>query len=182
MKEYKPAYGLSLIWIWSTLALVSLPCVLAFDVVGAMTEASKFGSIFFGFLLVMVFLEILSILFLLVVNLILRRFSRKYVLLYADQVSYEGRCLSLDSIRYVTVHLPESKSRNSVTPLYLVLWADKKNYIEIKRPSPEMILAMKNACPNARFSIEDWRAQLKEIAVYSVLVFVVILIILIFAK
>lgn len=181
MSEYKPVYGMSLLWMWIVMTLVVLPFALVGDVVAALTGHTSLGQILGAFLLAMLLFELLSILLLLAVNLIIRRFSGKSVFLYEDHVSYEGKRLSLDSIRHVSLILPEMRGRTSSSPLYLMLWADKNNYLDIKRPSPALILAMKKCCPNARFSVDDWRGRLKQIAWLLLGIFVVLAAIVIYA-
>jgi hypothetical protein len=73
------------------------------------------------------------------------------------------------------------QGRTNSTPLYLVLWADNQNYLDIKRPSPELILAMKKCCPHARFSVDDWRGRWKQIVWLWLGIFVVLAAIVIFA-
>ncbi len=181
MNEYKPAYGMTLLWMWVVMTLVVFPFALVGDVVAALTGHTSLGQILGAFLLAMLLFELLSILLLLAVNLIIRRFSSKSVFLYEDHVSYEGKRLSLDTIRYVSVHLPQMQGRTNSTPLYLVLWADNQNYLDIKRPSPELILAMKKCCPHARFSVDDWRGRWKQIVWLWLGIFVVLAAIVIYA-
>ena len=81
MNKYKPAYGMTLLWMWIVMTLVVLPFALVGDVVAALTGYTSLGQILGAFLLAMLLFELLSILLLLAVNLIIRRFSSKSVFL-----------------------------------------------------------------------------------------------------
>jgi hypothetical protein len=136
------------------------PLLLLADAAVVAEGSAKPGQLFWGCLLVFGVYAAASVLFVWLISLFIGLFTKKAVILSEDSVTYDGKTLRLDDIRYITLYLPEW-SRFHSKAQSLSLWADNKNYFDIQRPSIALIAALKKRCTLAAFFVDDWKGRLK---------------------
>jgi hypothetical protein len=136
------------------------PLLLLADAAVVAEGSAKPGQLFWGCLLVLGLYAAASVLFVWLISLFIGLFTKKAVILSEDSVTYDGKTLRLDDIRYITLYLPEW-SRFHSKAQSLSLWADNKNYFDIQRPSIALIAALKKRCTLAAFFVDDWKGRLK---------------------
>ena len=161
MKAYKPTYGSSFLFMWAIICIGFSPSLILLSILAAITGYAPFGEIFLGSIAGMLLFGLAYLLFILLLNIFIRPFIRKTVDLTEYAISYAGKTLRLNSIRYITLYLPNLMQKTA-PPTFLVLWADDKNYIEIKHPSFTLITAVKRQCAHAVFDVDDWKALIKQ--------------------
>ena len=174
MRHYKANYGTSYFFAHVYFIAILLPTLPMIDIILAIRGEAQLGSITLMGIGVCIALALFSAWMTFLFTCIGKLFSRKFTTVDQNTITHEGRTLTLDSVRYVTVYLPEI-SRNSSKPLRLTLWADNTHYCTIHRPALSLILHLRKRCHNARFDIDDLRGQIKWCLVGS-LVFMIILI------
>ena len=160
MKQYKPTYCVTLLYAEAVVLVCATPLLLLADASIVMEDGATPGQFFWGCMLVLGIYAVASLLFIWLISLLIGLFTKKAVILSEDSVTYDGKTLPLDSIRYVTLYLPEIR-RFSSKPQTLALWADNKNYFDIQRPSIALIAALKKRCTLAAFFVDDWKGRLK---------------------
>ena len=160
-KEYKPTYCASLLYFWAMMFVVSFPFLLLVAVVVQIEGQDTFGQVFFGSMAAMALTGVAFVLFVQLISFLIGLFTRKTVLLSDEAVTYGGKTIALRDIRSVTLYLPEL-SRTSSKPQTLMIWADNKNYMDIKRPSIVLVAALKKRCVFASFDVDDWKSHLKQ--------------------
>ena len=154
MKEYKPTYGIQLLYIWAMLFLICLPMML---LAGLIPEGNtSFWQVILDYASVMALLGVGFAFFALVSGLFLRLSSKESVLITDQWICHQNKTVPLDKIRTVTLYLPEIKKYSS-KPHFLTVWADKENNLRIQRPSIGLILALKNGCPSASLYVDEWQ-------------------------
>lgn len=136
------------------------PLLLLADAAVVAEGSAKPGQLFWGCLLVFGVYAAASVLFVWLISLLIGLFTKKAVILSENSVTYDGKTLRLDDIRYITLYLPEW-SRFHSKAQSLSLWADNKNYFDIQRPSIALIAALKKRCTLAAFFVDDWKGRLK---------------------
>lgn len=161
MKNYKSTYCVSLLYYAAMMFICCGPLLILVDVVSAVEGQITPGEIFWGAVLVFCLYGAACVLFVLLISFLIGLFSRKTVQLSENAISYAGKTIPLDKIRYVTLYLPVI-SRFSSKPQYLTVWADNKNYMDIKRPSIALIAALKKRCVFASFDVDDRKSHLKQ--------------------
>jgi hypothetical protein len=180
MEEYKPTYGTSLLYVGATMILCSPLVFVSLDILAALEDPQLFhGQIFLYGMAAMLACEVAFGFLVLILNLIIGLFSKKIVVLTEYAISYEEKTIPLNSIHYITLYLPEM-SKTSSKPQLLVVWADDKNYIEIKHPSLSLIAALKRRCVCASFDVDNWQSHLKQCLWIQVFVPVVFILAMIF--
>lgn len=181
MKKYKATYCISLftyiIYFSITFIISGLP--LCF-VLSTLIEPNA-TELFFMLLLGELMLILLCVIFVLLMNLIIKTFTKNVVYLSNIDICYKGKSLELSQIKYATVYLPEI-SKTSSEPLQLVLWIDDSNSIIIKRPSISLILRIKKICQNSKFSINEPFKDIKLFSIIGAIVGVILSLILLFNK
>ena len=161
MKEYKPTYCVSLLYFWAMMFVISFPLLIVIAIAVAAEGQESFAQVFFSCLSALLVCGVVFALFVLLINGLIGLFARKTVMLSEQAVSYEGKTIQFDKIRYITLYLPEL-SKTSSKPQHLTLWADNKNYMDIKRPSVALIAELKIRCAFAAFDVDDWKSHLKQ--------------------
>ena len=161
MKQYRPSYCVTLLYAEAMIIFCTAPLLLLADAAVVAEGSAKPGQLFWGCLLVFGVYAAASVLFVWLISLLIGLFAKKAVILSEDSVTYDGKTLPLDSIRYVTLYLPEIR-RFSSKPQTLALWADNQHYMDIKRPSIPLIVALKKRCVFAAFDVDDWKGKIKE--------------------
>lgn len=162
MREYKPIYCLSLLYGFVIILLTAIPMLAIADVDMYLDGKSELGQFFAGILLTGIYLFLILTVIVLLINLVVLIFTQKSVTLSDSVILWDGKQILLNQIREITVFLPEiSKTRSR--PHSVTVWASKTDYFDIKRPSLGLLIALKKRCPQAKFHIDDWRQQIKEI-------------------
>ena len=160
MKQYKPTYCVTLLYAEAVVLVCATPLLLLADASIVMEDGATPGQFFWGCMLVLGIYAVASLLFIWLISLLIGLFTKKTVTLTEDTVTYCGKTLRLDDIRYITLYLPEW-SRFHSKAQSLSLWADNKNYFDIQRPSIALIAALKKRCTLAAFFVDDWKGRLK---------------------
>ena len=161
MKTYKPSYCFSLLYAEAMIFVCVLPLLGLADAAVVAEGSAKPGQLFWGSMLALGLWAAASVLFVWLISLLIGLFTRKIATVTETTITYGGKTLPLDSIRYLTLFLPEIR-RFSSKPQSLSLWADKQHYMEIKRPSISLIVALKKRCVFAAFDVDDWKGRIKE--------------------
>ena len=167
MKQYKPTYGISMLYLW--VQVFSSWCTM---LLVAACLAPDEQLPFVSYAIPRIPLCIVAIIpFIILLNFVIGLFSNTTVQLESHSISYQGKTIQLDNIRYITLYLPELSKTYSRTQL-LTLYADDKSYMEIKRPSILLIAALKKRCVFASFDIDDWKSHLKHYLLLQLVVIV----------
>ncbi len=161
MREYKPTYCIGLLSGCIEIFFACVPMLILVDLDMALSGEAKFGQFFGTFALILLLYSIVSVLFILLISFIMGLFTRRIATLSDYAVSYQGTTIPLDSIRYLTLYLPQL-SKHASKPQTLTIWADKKTYMDIKHPSIALIVALKKRCHFAGFDVDDWKSRLKQ--------------------
>ena len=172
MKEYKRTYLTSLPCICLKMLIIIAPCAFLGDLILCILGKMKPFVILSSFLAVGLLFMTVFIAMMVLVSLIINAFKSPSVTVDGKYIAYEGKRLDLDSISYVTLYLPEMRSRSSSTPQELSLYVNDSEHIVIKRPSVFLIAYLKKRCANASFGIADVRQRLIRDLVVSLFVFV----------
>ena len=162
MKEYKATYGTALIYTLVHVYLSCTPMMILAGIDMSIKGQTTFGRFLCGYTLICCLALAVYTVFALFIGFIIGLFNKNTVTLSDYSVSYQGKIIPLDKIRYLTLHLPEVSKRHS-TPLILTIWADKTTYMHIKRPSIALVVALKNNCHFAAFELDDWKSDLKQL-------------------
>ena len=149
MKEYKRTYLASLPCTCLEMLIIIAPCALLGDIILGILGKTKPFSIILGLLGVGLLFMAVFIAMMALVNLIINAFKSPSVTVDGKYIAYEGKRLDLDSISYVTLYLPEMRSRSSISTQELSLYVNDSEHIVIKRPSVFLIAYLKkrNAIP-----------------------------------
>lgn len=161
MREYKPTYCISMLSGCIEIFLACIPMMILVDLDLAFGGEAGLGQVFGRFALILLLYSMVSVLFILLISFIIGLFTKKTVTLSDYAVSCQGKTIPLDSIRYLTLYIPEI-SKHASKPQTLTIWADKKTYMDIKRPSIALIVALKKRCHFASFEVGDWKSRLKQ--------------------
>ena len=161
MREYKPTYCVSLLYGWGIMFLCCIPAMLFAAVMVDVEGSATFWQVFLGFISAMTVCSVVFFILAMLISKLIGLFVRKTVELTETSVSYEGKTIPLDKIRYITLYLPVF-SKTSSKPQFLTLWADTTTYMDIKRPSLALVAALKKRCRFASFDVDDWKGHLKQ--------------------
>ena len=172
MKEYKRTYLASLPCTCLEMLIIIAPCALLGDIILGILGKTKPFSIILGLLGVGLLFMAVFIAMMALVNLIINAFKSPSVTVDGKYIAYEGKRLDLDSISYVTLYLPEMRSRSSISTQELSLYVNDSEHIVIKRPSVFLMAYLKKRCANASFGIADVRQRLIRDLVVSLFVLV----------
>ncbi len=172
MKEYKRTYLASLPCGGLKMLIVIAPCALIGDLILCILGKTKPFEIVSSFLAVGLLFMTVFIALMVLVSLIINAFKSPSVTVDGKYITYEGKRLDLDSVRYVTLYLPEIQSRTRYTTQELSLYASEGEHVVIKRPSVRLIMHLKKECRNARFEIDSLRSRLITDLIISLFVFV----------
>ena len=172
MKEYKRTYLASFPCVCLKMLIIIAPCALIGDLILCILGKTKPFEILSSFLAVGLLFMTVFIAQMVLVSLIINAFKSPSVTVDGKYIAYEGKRLDLDSIRYVTLYLPEMRSRSSVTPQEMSLYVNDSEHIVIKRPSVFLIAHLRKRCTSAKFEIADVKSRLITDLIISLLVFV----------
>lgn len=161
MKIYKPAYGTSLLYAFAHMFLCCGPMLFLLAVMMEIEGSASFWEVFLGTVSAMIVVLVIMALFARLIDVVIGLFTRKTVELTDFSVSHQGKTIPLDKICYITLYLP-AFSKTSGKPQILTLWADNTTYMDIKRPSISLIVALKKRCALASFDVDDWKGALKQ--------------------
>lgn len=180
MKKYKRTYCASLPWFFLKLIVICAPCVLIGDIVLFFLDKSELCAVLVSFIFVSLLLMVFGWGFMTFVSLIINLFKNASVSVNERFITHMNKELDLDKIEYITLFLPEFKSRTSSSPQELSLYINAEEHIVIRRPSIRLIAYLKKRCPNAKFEIDELKSRLKTdlitggcvtIAVFAVCLF-----------
>ena len=172
MKEYKRTYLASFPCVCLKMLIIIAPCALIGDLILCILGKTKPFEILSSFLAVGLLFLTVFIAQMVLVSLIINAFKSPSVTVDGKYIAYEGKRLDLDSIRYVTLYLPEMRSRSSVTPQEMSLYVNDSEHIVIKRPSVFLIAHLRKRCTSAKFEIADVKSRLITDLIISLFVFV----------
>ena len=172
MKEYKRTYLASFPCVCLKMLIIIAPCALVGDLILCILGKTKPFEILSNFLAVGLLFMTVFIAQMVLVSLIINAFKSPSVTVDGKYIAYEGKRLDLDSISYVTLYLPEMRSRSSVTPQEMSLYASEDEHVVIKRPSVFLIAHLKKRCTSAKFEIADVKSRLITDLIISLFVFV----------
>ena len=160
MKEYKRTYLASLPCAWLKMIICFAPSVLIGDVILCIREGTVIGSMVLGFIVLSFMLMASNFAVMALANFIINRFKSPSTFVDGKKIMHDGRSIELDRIKYVTLYLPELRSRTSASRQELSLYASEDEHVVIKRPSLSLIMHLKKECKNARFEIDSLRSRL----------------------
>ena len=166
MKEYKANYCISLLYHVFAVMLCLIPLAIVADIYAAYLGKVDFGTITLLVLACFATCCVGTIVFVILINLILRPFIKNFAILNDSSIYYGQTTLMLHEVRYITLYLPEASKRSS-KPQILTLWADNTHYMNIKRPSIALIVQLKKWCPNAKFHVDDWKGHIRQWSIVS---------------
>ena len=172
MKEYKRTYLASFPCVCLKMLIIIAPCALIGDLILCILGKTKPFEILSNFLAVGLLFMTVFIAMTVLANFIINAFKSPSVTVDGKYIAYEGKRLDLDSISYVTLYLPEMRSRSSVTPQEMSLYASEDEHVVIKRPSVFLIAHLRKRCTNAKFEIADVKSRLITDLIISLFVFV----------
>ena len=172
MKEYKRTYLASFPCVCLKMLIIIAPCAFLGDLILCILGKTKPFEILSNFLAVGLLFMTVFIAMMALVSLIINAFKSPSVTVDGKYIAYEGKRLDLDSISYVTLYLPEMRSRSSVTPQEMSLYASEDEHVVIKRPSVFLIAHLRKRCTNAKFEIADVKSRLITDLIIRLFVFV----------
>ena len=172
MKEYKRTYLASLPCVCLEMLIIISPCALLGDIILGILGKTKPFEILSNFLAVGLLFMAVFIAMMALVSLIINAFKSPSVTVDGKYIAYEGKRLDLDSISYVTLYLPEMRSRSSISTQELSLYVNDSEHIVIRRPSVFLIAHLRKRCTSAKFGIADVRQRLIRDLIVSLFVFV----------
>ncbi len=167
MKTYKKPYGTSLPCFTLKMAIISIPAALIIDICFAFYDNMSFGTISLFCVLGFLGFALFGVVFSFLITLIINLFAYPSVFVNEKTITYENKTLDLDSIKYLTLYLPEIRSRISSTTQELSIYTTDKEHIVIKRPSIALIAYLKKRCTNAKFEIDEIKSRLKTDLIIS---------------
>ena len=162
MKEYKKTYCTSLFWWWIDFFVMLAPMFLVCDICLWYFEEGYPGMAMLVAVLIFAIFMALSAVFVLFINFIINLFKKPSVFVDESTITYMGQTLRLDSITYLTLYLPEIKSKTSGTTQELSIYIDEKGHMVIKRPSVALIAHLRKRCANATFEIDELKSRFKS--------------------
>lgn len=154
MKEYKATYGISVILFWLNIVVMSAWLIIPLSIINHLywwlglmvTGITCIAAVFF-------------ILLVLLLNAILKSGTKNRVFLGDDKITYQGKTLSLQKVRRITLTFPFI-GHSFYQKQELVLGIEDCAYMTVKRPSLSLIVAVKEICPQAKFSVKGWKSEL----------------------
>ena len=182
MKNYKHTYCISMPCFFAELFIISLPGVITLDIALSIFNNAKMGSVVGMVLVAFTALVATGVLFSILVTALINCFKDTSVFLDECTIEYKDTKLNLDSIEYITLYLPEVKSRTSASSQELSLYINDKEHIVIRRPSVALIAYLKKRCKNAKFEIDELGARIKNDLIIAVCLPVVIFLLAMFAN
>ena len=182
MKNYKHTYCISIPCLFVELFIISLPGVITLDIALSIFNNAKMGSVVGMVLVAFTALVATGVLFAILVTVLINCFKDTSVFLDECTIEYKDTKLNLDSIEYITLYLPEMKSRTSASPQELSLYINDEEHIVIRRPSVALIAYLKKRCKNAKFEIDELGARIKKDLIIAVCLPVVIFLLAMFAN
>jgi hypothetical protein len=160
---------------------MSLPSFITLDIVLSIFDNAKMGWMVGVALVAFTALVAIGVLFAILVTALINCFKEASVFLDESTIEYKGTKLNLDSIRYITLYLPEMKSRTSRSPQELSLYINDKEHIVIRRPSVALIAYLKKRCKNAKFEIDELGKRIKNDLIIAGCVSAVVILFVMFA-
>lgn len=161
MKEYKRMYCTSLVCMWVEIFIMMLPSIFVSDIALWYLGYEALGSALLGVVSVFVLIEALSFIFASFITLLINVFKKPSVFVGETTITHMGQTLYLHAVKYLTLYLPEMRSRTSWSTQELSIYTDAKEHIVIKRPSIALIAHLKKSCTNAEFEIDELKSRLK---------------------
>ena len=160
MKKYKNSYCVSLVVFAIYFAIVLLFGTIPFSIVFPFLIELNFfqviGLCLLGAAFEILFLSIIALL----MNCIIRIFTKPKIFLSDSQIMFNNKTFELSQIQYATIYLPNFSRYNS-EPLQLVLWTYDKQQMIIKRPNILMTFRLKKLCNNTKFEINELWKEIK---------------------
>ena len=181
MKKYKHNYCVSLVIFSIYFAITLFVCAIPISIVlSYLTEYNFFqviGVCLLGTTFEILFLSIIALL----MNCIIRIFTKPKIFLSDSQIMFNNKTLELSQIQYATIYLPNFSRTNS-QPLELVLWTFDMQQMIIKRPNLLIILRLKKLCINAKFEINELLKQIKFFVITGVCTGLFLILVFIFSN
>ena len=166
---------------FTELFIMSLPGIVTLDIALSIFDNAKMGTVIGMALLAFTGLVVLGSLFAILVTALINCFKEVSVFLDESTIEYKGTKLNLDSIGYITLYLPEMKSRTSASSQELSLYTNDEEHIVIRRPSVALIAYLKKRCKNAKFEIDELGKRIKNDLIIAGCVSAVTLLFVMFA-
>lgn len=181
MKKYKNNYCVSLVLYSIYFAITLLACVIPISIIlWYLTEYNFFqviGVCLLGTAFEMLFLLIIALL----MNWLIRIFTKPKIFLSDSQIMFKNKTLDLSQIQYATIYLPNF-SRTKSQSFELVLWTFDMQQMIIKRPNLLVILKLKKLCVNAQFEINEFLKEIKFFLITGVCTGLFLIIVFIFSN
>ena len=181
MRKYKNSYCVSIVVDAIYFAIVLLFCTIPFSIVFSFLIELNFfqvmGLCLLGAAFEILFLSIIALL----MNCIIRIFTKPKIFLSDSQIMFNNKTLELSQIQYATIYLPNFSRTNS-QPLELVLWTFDMQQMIIKRPNLLIILRLRKLCINAKFEINELLKQIKFFVITGVCTGLFLIIVFIFSN
>ena len=165
---------------FAELFIISLPGFITLDIALSISNNEKIGSIVGMVLVAFTALVATGMLFAILVTALINCFKDTSVFLDECTIAYKDTKLNLDSIEYITLYLPEMKSRTSASSQELSLYINDEEHIVIRRPSVALIAYLKKRCKNAKFEIDELGKRIKNDLIIAVCLPVVVFLIAMF--
>ena len=181
MKNYKHTYCISLVYSFVELFIISLPGIVTFDIAISIFDHSKIGVLTSMAVLIFTVLAAIEVLFAILVTVLINCFKGVSVFIDECTIEYKDTKLNLDSIKYITLYLPDLR-RMSVIPQELSLYISDKEHIEIHRPSITLIAYLKKRCKNAKFEIDELGKRIKKYLIIAICIAIVVFLFVMFTN
>ena len=180
MRKYKNSYCVSIVVDAIYFAIVLLFCTIPFSIVFSFLIELNFfqvmGLCLLGAAFEILFLSIIALL----MNCIIRIFTKPKIFLSDSQIMFNNKTFELSQIQYATIYLPNF-SRYHSEPLQLVLWTYDKQQMIIKRPNILMTLRLKKLCNNTKFEINELWKEIKSYVLIGLFTGLLIILLAIFS-
>ncbi|MBQ7830133.1 MAG: hypothetical protein IJ345_07665 [Clostridia bacterium] len=182
MKRYKATYCISILFFLADFTIIIIPSAIPFGIRIANDGRYAFWSVLLVFVAGAFALMLVALLSAFLINPLLKLIVSNEAFIYQNEISYNGRRLNIEDIKYVTLYFPTVISRTSGNPQMLGLWVDDDNSIVIKRPSLTLIAALKKKCTNAKFTIDadELKSRIKNDIITSLCLAIVVTVLIFF--
>ena len=182
MKNYKHTYCISMLAFFAELFIISLPGIVTLDIALSIFDNAKMGTVIGMALLAFTAFVAIGVLFAILLTALINCFKDASIFLDECTIEYKGIKLDLDSIEYITLYLPNMKSRVSASSQELSLYINDEEHIAIRRPSIALIAHLKKRCKNAKFEIDELGTRIKNDLIIAICVSVAIFLFVMFAN
>ena len=164
MKGYKHIYGISLVYTWFKVMLLCAPALFVTDLLLVFVKMTgqAFGKMSFGLLASFALLGAAFVACVLLIHMFVLMFGKEQMFLGEGKVRYGKKTIVLHEVQEIKVLFPELRGRGSCDPHEVIIYANDREDILIKRPSISFLYDLKQACPGTEFILKGsgWKINL----------------------